>query len=993
MLGLDFEVGESSNSRSTTQTSNPSSPSSVHFSEEDMLAPKESFTIYCQLMELYNFLMHRAKENPTFLNRCLDYRIKAKHKRIKMKVSMSLRIDETENVLPLYICLARQTPNNRNAEYCADYRISRIFKFEDFPEIDGDAEVQAKFKLPEVNKLAEEAKSGSLYLMVFTTVKNRNSSSEANRNPIPSDECEIYFYFVSGQGAEIVMSIDLIPCYLKCVEKDQSISVQAPYKSYYETTIKKLQILVSAEEYGSKERSPYFTYSSRDILSPSLARLIRLRERNVLFNYRYCHNSLRKTEVTADFACPLCLVRCGSYKGVRYHMHSSHDLFDFEFTVDQTVNVSIKADVFEIVGDVNPRQETFMLRAKPFKRRNLAAMREIPRNLSFENSNNADLTDPESECLVQDRVDEFSDKGDGMLQVEPSHEIPIVQHVPNKEKLQVKSDYKTDVKEQVVEKRMFPTKPGNETHGVQQFAEKSKVAIETSHGTPVMQDLPNNRKLLVNETQNVQQFSEKRNLTSEPAHETQVAKQVEKKGNLLVESNYDTIAMQQVANKENLPIETSHENEQQVTKKGNLLVESHHVTLEVQQVAKKVKLSPEEQHVAKKRKSLVEPSHGTSANQHVPNKEMLPGEPSFKTSTMQQVSKKGRLLIGPDPKTLVAQHVAKKVKSLAKLRDGTPIVQVDKKRRLPIKLSHGTLQGQGQHVPNKEMLEGEPSHETPMVQEVIEPTQDIPIVKQVSKQGKKLHVESNHETLVVPHIVKKGKSPIEPSNGTRIVQKVAKKGMLRGVPDNVDPDMQQHVPKRVELPIEGVNETLAVQKVTKKAKLSDKSIDEAPPIQLVFEEGKLPVENSHPQSNSLLCRRQFYHSTKYQPMSLEEVLSSQDNEDEIDDDTKDIEHLKLIDEYEVTKDEKEIIFMWSSFVRRQRVVADCHIPWACEAFAKLHAPLLVKSPQLALCWRLLLIKLWNHNLIDGKVMNTCSIILEEYHNLIDGKIFTSHTQA
>ncbi|OIV90625.1 hypothetical protein TanjilG_01706 [Lupinus angustifolius] len=820
-----------------------------------MLAPKESFTIYCQLMELYNFLMHRAKENPTFLNRCLDYRIKAKHKRIKMKVSMSLRIDETENVLPLYICLARQTPNNRNAE------------FEDFPEIDGDAEVQAKFKLPEVNKLAEEAKSGSLYLMVFTTVKNRNSSSEANRNPIPSDESiagELclcgkasleFLYcawdcspsFVSGQGAEIVMSIDLIPCYLKCVEKDQSISVQAPYKSYYE--------------------------------------------------------------------------------GVRYHMHSSHDLFDFEFT---------------IVGDVNPRQETFMLRAKPFKRRNLAAMREIPRNLSFENSNNADLTDPESECLVQDRVDEFSDKGDGMLQVEPSHEIPIVQHVPNKEKLQVKSDYKTDVKEQVVEKRMFPTKPGNETHGVQQFAEKSKVAIETSHGTPVMQDLPNNRKLLVNETQNVQQFSEKRNLTSEPAHETQVAKQVEKKGNLLVESNYDTIAMQQVANKENLPIETSHENEQQVTKKGNLLVESHHVTLEVQQVAKKVKLSPEEQHVAKKRKSLVEPSHGTSANQHVPNKEMLPGEPSFKTSTMQQVSKKGRLLIGPDPKTLVAQHVAKKVKSLAKLRDGTPIVQVDKKRRLPIKLSHGTLQGQGQHVPNKEMLEGEPSHETPMVQEVIEPTQDIPIVKQVSKQGKKLHVESNHETLVVPHIVKKGKSPIEPSNGTRIVQKVAKKGMLRGVPDNVDPDMQQHVPKRVELPIEGVNETLAVQKVTKKAKLSDKSIDEAPPIQLVFEEGKLPVENSHPQ------RRQFYHSTKYQPMSLEEVLSSQDNEDEIDDDTKDIEHLKLIDEYEVTKDEKEIIFMWSSFVRRQRVVADCHIPWACEAFAKLHAPLLVKSPQLAL---------------------------------------------
>ncbi|KAF1878637.1 hypothetical protein Lal_00047308 [Lupinus albus] len=976
MLGVNYDIGESSNSRSTTETSNPSDE---HFSEEDMVAPKDSFTLYCQLMELYNFLMHRAKENPTFLNRCLDYRIKAKHKRIKMKVSMSLRIDETENVLPLYICLARQTPNNRDAEYSADYRISRIFKFEDFPEIDGDAEVQAKFKLPEVNKLAQEAKSGSLYLMVFTTVKNRNSSSEANGNLVPSDESiagELclcgkasleFLYcawdcspsFVSGQGAEIVMAIDLIPCFLKCVEKDKNISVQAPCNSYFETTLKKLQILVSAEEYGAKERLPYFTYSSRDILSPSLARLI-----------RYCHNTLRKTEVTSDFACPLCLVRCGSYKGVRYHMDSSHDLFHFEFSVDQTVNVSIKPDVFEaitsnlqnrltllkIVGDVNPRQETFMLRAKPFKRRNLAPMREIPKNLSFENSNNADLTDPESECFVQDKVDEFSDKGDGMLQVEPSHEILIEQHVPNEEKLQVKSDYKTDVKEQVVGKRKFPTKPGDESHGVQQFAEKSKLAIEPSHGTPAMQDLPNNGKFLVKETQ--------------------VAKQVEKKGNLLVESNYDTLAMQQVPNKENLPIETSHENEQQVAKKGNLLVESHHQTLEVQQVAMKVKLSPEEQHAAKKRKSPTEPSYGASANQYLPNKEMLPDEPSFKTSSMQQVSKKGRLLISPDPKTLVAQHV-KKVKSLAKLSDETPIVQqVDNKRRLPIESGHGALIGQ--QVPNKEILVGEPSHENPTGQEVIEPNEEIPIVQQVSKQGKKLQVEPNHETLVVPHIVKKLNSPIEPTHGTCIVQKVAKKGMLRVVPDNEAPEIQQHAPKRVELPIEGGNETLVVQKVTKKGKLSGESNDEAPPIQLLFKEGKLAVENSHPQSNPLLCRRQFYHSTKYQPMSIEEVQSCHDNEDEIDDDTKDIEHGKLIDECEVTKDENEIIFMWSSFVRRQRVVADCHIPWACEAFSKLHAPVLVKSPQLALCWRLLMIKLWNHNLIDGKVMNKCSIILQEY---------------
>uniref|UniRef100_A0A3Q7FLF2 Polycomb protein VEFS-Box domain-containing protein n=1 Tax=Solanum lycopersicum TaxID=4081 RepID=A0A3Q7FLF2_SOLLC len=46
--------------------------------------------------------------------------------------------------------------------------------------------------------------------------------------------------------------------------------------------------------------------------------------------------------------------------------------------------------------------------------------------------------------------------------------------------------------------------------------------------------------------------------------------------------------------------------------------------------------------------------------------------------------------------------------------------------------------------------------------------------------------------------------------------------------------------------------------------------------------------------------------------------------------------LMLDDFVDVTKDEKQVMHLWNSFVRKQRVLADGHIPWACEAFSKLH---------------------------------------------------------
>ncbi|CAL9204468.1 polycomb group protein EMF2B-like [Musa acuminata AAA Group] len=116
-------------------------------------------------------------------------------------------------------------------------------------------------------------------------------------------------------------------------------------------------------------------------------------------------------------------------------------------------------------------------------------------------------------------------------------------------------------------------------------------------------------------------------------------------------------------------------------------------------------------------------------------------------------------------------------------------------------------------------------------------------------------------------------------------------------------------------------------------------------------------------------------------MALEQVFLDRDSEDEVDDDIADFKDRRMHDDFvDVTKDEKQIMHLWNSFVRKQRVLADGHIPWACEAFSQLHGQDLARSPALMWCWRLLMVKLWNHSLLDARTMNICSLILERYQN-------------
>ncbi|KAK7344738.1 hypothetical protein VNO77_14723 [Canavalia gladiata] len=385
-----------------------------HLSAEEELAAEESLSSYCKPVELYNILQRRAIGNPLFLQRCLNYKIRAKHKkRIQMTVALMRTINESQNVFPMYICLARRVSDLGASEHSAEYRIGRIFIFRNFPGIDLNTQVQANFTLPEYNKLAEEARSCSLDILFVSTatVENSNLSSGVNANSMSLDShlssfesgeyclCgkvsleslymawDCFPNFRLGQRAEIMSTVDLLPCILKSdfQNEDTRVSIQVPCNlENVKNTSKQVQITISAEEFGAKEKSPYLSYAGGEVPSSSLSHIDGMEEGLVMFNYRYYNNKLQRTEVTEEFTCPFCLVKCGCFKGLKCHLPSSHDLFNFEFWVSdecQAVNVSVKNDKwrYEIADGVDPRVQTFFFRAKPLKHR-------TPKNLSLKNA-------------------------------------------------------------------------------------------------------------------------------------------------------------------------------------------------------------------------------------------------------------------------------------------------------------------------------------------------------------------------------------------------------------------------------------------------------------------------------------------------------------------------------------------------------------------------------------------------------------------------------
>ncbi|ESQ43452.1 hypothetical protein EUTSA_v10012944mg [Eutrema salsugineum] len=631
MPGIPLVTRETSScSRSTDTDQMCHEDHRVHISEEEEIAAEESLAAYCKPVELYNILQRRYKGNPLFLQRCLHYQIEAKHKRrIQMTVFLSGTIDagvQTQKLFPLYILLARLVSLKPVAEYSAVYRFSRACILTGVLGVDGVSQAQANFLLPDMNRLALEAKSGSLAILFISFAGAQNSQFGIDSGKIHSgnigghclwSKIPLQSLYASwkkspnmdlGQRVDSVSLVDMQPCFikLKSLSEEKCVSIQVPSNPLTSSSPQQVQVTISAEEVGATEKSPYSSFSYNDIASSSLLQIVRLRTGNVVFNYRYYNNKLQRTEVTEDFTCPLCLVKCASFKGLRYHLPATHDLFNFEFWVNeeyQAVNVSLKTEtmITEINEDgVDPNKQPFFFSSKKYRRR--------------------------------------------------------------RQKSQVRS-----------------------------------------------------------------------------------------------------------------------------SKQGN------HLGLGCEVLEK-----TDDAHSARSEKSRIQPG---------------------------------------------------------KLHERT-----------------GGAESSGQRVPP-------------------------------------------------------GTSPAD-------VQSCG------------DPDYVQ-------------------------------STDGSTMLQFA-KTRKLSIERSDLRNRSLLQKRQFFHSHRAQPMSLEQVLSDRDSEDEVDDDVADFEDRRMLDDFvDVTKDEKQMMHMWNSFVRKQRILADGHIPWACEAFSRLHGPVMIRTPNLIWCWRVFMVKLWNHGLLDARTMNNCNTYLEQ----------------
>ncbi|CAK9135101.1 unnamed protein product [Ilex paraguariensis] len=371
MPGIPLVARETTYSRSADQMCRQDSR--VHLSAEEEIAAEESLSIYCKPVELYNILQRRANRNPLFLQRCLNYKIQAKHKkRIQMTISLSVTVNDgcqDQSLFPLYILLARPVSNVPVAENSAVYHFNRACTLTSCNGFEGMNRAQAKFILPEINKLSVEVKSGSLALLLVSCDEITNSSCGIDLtqghmdNSFPSNvgghcllgKIPMELLFLSwerspnlslGERAEMLSTVDMHSCFVKekpylqtissmsrmneiekclwilvwdlftffffpplfcyyCLDfllqssfldEGKCISFQVPYNSCTLSTPKQLQVIISGEEVGAKERSPYNLYSYNEIPTSSLSHIIRLRTGNVIFNYRYYDNKLQRTE-------------------------------------------------------------------------------------------------------------------------------------------------------------------------------------------------------------------------------------------------------------------------------------------------------------------------------------------------------------------------------------------------------------------------------------------------------------------------------------------------------------------------------------------------------------------------------------------------------------------------------------------------------------------------------------------------------------------------
>ncbi|PWA43168.1 embryonic flower 2 [Artemisia annua] len=363
-------------------------------SEEEQREAEESLTVYCKPIELYNILQRRATKNPSFLERCLHYKQQEKHKRrVQVSISISDAIgdgQQTQSLFPLYIMLSRRVSNSKEETLRSRYQFKRVCKLTTV------SSTRVKFILPELNKLSAEVNSGSLAILLVSCADITNPKeidltkdyifSESHEGYCSLGKFPIDFLHLSwekspnlslGERVQMVHTVSMQSCYMKLSTsgKEKCLSFQFPHNSEAVSILQQVPVVFTAEELGAKDKSPYDLYLYNNIPTNSLPHVIRLRSGNVVFNYKYYSNRLQRTEVTEDYSCPFCLMKCASYKGLKYHLTSSHDLFRYEFWVNEDYQVVIvfpRTDTSssEIFGNlVHPREQPFCFCHKPLRSR------------------------------------------------------------------------------------------------------------------------------------------------------------------------------------------------------------------------------------------------------------------------------------------------------------------------------------------------------------------------------------------------------------------------------------------------------------------------------------------------------------------------------------------------------------------------------------------------------------------------------------------------
>uniref|UniRef100_A0A0D9W259 Uncharacterized protein n=1 Tax=Leersia perrieri TaxID=77586 RepID=A0A0D9W259_9ORYZ len=317
----------------------------AQLSSDEQINPEESLASYCKPVELYNIIQHRAIKNPPYLQRCLLYKKRAKQKkRIQITISLpgsNSKELRAQNVFPLYILFARPTSDVSIEGHSPIYRFNQACLLTSFNDSGNNDHTEAMFVIPDLETSITTQAYGLTFILISFINKNEGRVGQ-NLDENNSSENHVDR---SSLQMESPISVCMSPGYLepKFLEHDSCLSFCS--RKADATVPYQLHIKLSAAEAGAKDilKSPYSSFSYSDIPSSLLLRIVRLRVGNVLFNYK----NIQMTEVTEDFACPFCLVKCGNFKGLECHMTSSHDLFHFEFWISedyQAVNVRLKKD-------------------------------------------------------------------------------------------------------------------------------------------------------------------------------------------------------------------------------------------------------------------------------------------------------------------------------------------------------------------------------------------------------------------------------------------------------------------------------------------------------------------------------------------------------------------------------------------------------------------------------------------------------------------------